>query len=494
MKNESVLSIRKNILSGLILKISLVPTQLIVRWVISVKIGSEFLGFNSLMLSFLNVISFVELGFGLALTQALYQPLFQKDYNYIRRILSSYKRIYLLVGLAYISAGLLGLLILNQFKLIDNFDQIASLQFAFLYIISGSVNFFMYPEYIGLLNALERRNVFNWFTLLSKLLVFVIQFVCIYFFSNIYGFIFGLILIPLIRNCLVRLYCKYNLRFNTVDTIFKVDYGLLKFIWNQSRVVAIHRVGEALIITTDVFLISWLLGYGVSGIYSNYIFLISSIITVIDVMSNSSVASIGNSLLSESEKNNFDFYRKTTLYFNLFLGISGIGVLLFIDAVIGIWLGDKWIINEPYMALILSIFLVSFKSRLIPLTYRDSAGEWKYDRYKPIIGSIINLILGYYFIGNFGVIGAALSSTIVLVCIYVPWEIKLLNNKIFNSENFILQDQFKYLFFTFSILFLIYNINLIGIIPRIPFFLICVIVYLVIYVFIFFPKKKSFNV
>lgn len=60
------------------------------------------------------------------------------------------------------------------------------------------------------------------------------------------------------------------------------------------------------------------------------------------------------------------------------------------------------------------------------LTYKDAAGMWWADKWRPLVGCIVNLILNIILVKTIGVGGVMLSTIISYLFVELPWETHVL--------------------------------------------------------------------
>ena len=60
--------------------------------------------------------------------------------------------------------------------------------------------------------------------------------------------------------------------------------------------------------------------------------------------------------------------------------------------------------------------------RKVILTYKDAAGMWWADKWRPIVGCLVNLILNIVMVKAIGVVGVMLSTVISYAFVEIPWE------------------------------------------------------------------------
>ncbi len=56
------------------------------------------------------------------------------------------------------------------------------------------------------------------------------------------------------------------------------------------------------------------------------------------------------------------------------------------------------------------------------MTYKDAAGMWRPDRYKPVCEGIVNLVLNLILVKRMGVNGIVTGTVIAMGMIGLPWE------------------------------------------------------------------------
>ena len=67
--------------------------------------------------------------------------------------------------------------------------------------------------------------------------------------------------------------------------------------------------------------------------------------------------------------------------------------------------------------------------------YRQAAGLWWEDKYRPVVESVINVILGLVMIKYYGLAGIIYSTTITIAFINIPWGSYVLFKYYFKKSN-----------------------------------------------------------
>ncbi|WRK53694.1 hypothetical protein SD457_00695 [Coprobacillaceae bacterium CR2/5/TPMF4] len=106
--------------------------------------------------------------------------------------------------------------------------------------------------------------------------------------------------------------------------------------------MSFHKIGSVIVTGTDNLIITKFVSLSATGIYSNYLIIISSINSFLTQIFSSITASVGN-LISEKDENKIYSVFKNILFLNflLYLITSG-GMFIIFNDFITIWLGEQY--------------------------------------------------------------------------------------------------------------------------------------------------------
>lgn len=85
-----------------------------------------------------------------------------------------------------------------------------------------------------------------------------------------------------------------------------------------------------------------------------------------------------------------------------------------------IWVGDDLTFPAHTMFLMVLYFLLP-RITTLTYTYREAAGLWWEDRFRPIIATVVNLGLNILLVNVIGMDGVIISTLVCTVFINVPW-------------------------------------------------------------------------
>ena len=131
-------------------------------------------------------------------------------------------------------------------------------------------------------------------------------------------------------------------------------------------------------------------------------------------------AGIGNSLITDSMEKNYRDFKKFVFLNNWLVGWCAVCFICLYQPFMKLWVGEDLMLPFSVVVLIV-IYFVLYQGRKVVMTYKDAAGLWWEDRFRPFVMAAINLISNLIlvqFIGIWGVI----FSTVLSFFVSVPWE------------------------------------------------------------------------
>ena len=194
-----------------------------------------------------------------------------------------------------------------------------------------------------------------------------------------------------------------------------------------------HRIGATVVSSTDNIVMSMYVGTIAVGIYSNYSLIIQMIQTIINNLLNSFTASIGNYTLTVKNEERYQLYKKLR-FANMWIAVfctSSLYLLInpFIQVV---WDKDLIFSKEVVFVLCTNFFL--FASRSANGAFNIAAGTFVYDRARPLIEAVLNLVISVFLVKRIGIVGVFLG-TIISSGFTVWWrEPYLLFKKVFGQR------------------------------------------------------------
>lgn len=460
----------------LYLAIGFISRKLII-WFVAV----EYLGLNSLYSNILDLLNLAELGIGVAIQIRLYKPIVNKDYNAITNILKITKIFYSIIGLFVLISGIVVSFFLG-YIIKDNPFSKEYIQISFLISVIGiSLSYFCADKRL-FFEANEEYYINTIVDLIIKILLVSIGLFVLYMTKEYLYYIAFNYAISMVSNLIIYLTFrkKHKELLKTVDdkSLQKAEFKAIRK--NMLNVIP-SKLGVFVFTSTDSIVISTILGLTVVGLYSNYILLFNSLLSISSLVSTALVATFGK-MIEEGEDIG-TIYSKFKSYLNiqwLFSTLTGVCIFCLIDKFVYIWLGKDYIL--PMLCVILLSFDYFIHSYFQPLsTMYTATGKFKEDKVCTLIAAILNIglsILLAYFYGLQGVIIGTLVANIFtfIIRIFIIYKKYFERNLLLSYINVLLRTAITILI-TLICYFCIKNITITN--PYLDFILcslICIVI------------------
>ena len=376
----------------------------------------EYLGLNSLFSNVLSVLSLVELGFGTALVYSMYKPMAEDDKEKVKQLLQYYKNIYCVVGTII---GILGALVLFFMPYFQAKAPNISVDLYIVYLIFlvNTVVSYFFAYRRSLLYVSQRSDLESKINMVVNIFVSILTLVILLIFKNYYLYAVTSIIGTLITNLLIYVLTNKKYAEYVTKPEQKLDKLTKKEITKNVFALMFHRIGSVVVYGTDSFIIYLMIDSATLGIYSNYLLIINAVTAIINIFTNSVRSSIGNLIASENKEKTYNIF--TNLNFIYFWMLSFCAICFFILSNPFIQYvfasGNKDYVLSQELALLISVNFYITTSRYLTGTFKDCAGLFYEDRFKPLVESIVNLVVSIVltkYIGLAGVIIGTITSSL----------------------------------------------------------------------------------
>ena len=140
---------------------------------------------------------------------------------------------------------------------------------------------------------------------------------------------------------------------------------------------------------------------------------------------SSVTAGTGHSMVTESLDKNRKLFNRLALINVWGVGWCSVCLICLLRPFMQLWLGDEYVLPLDLEILFVLYFFIYNIQRVI-LMFKDAAGLWYEDRFRPYISMIVNVVFNLTLVQFIGLHGVILS-TIIAFLISVP----LLNRMLF---------------------------------------------------------------
>ncbi len=456
MESRTKNSIR-NIISGVINKSINIIFPFVVRTIFIQKLGSEFLGLNSLFVSILQVLNLTELGFGSALVYSMYKPIAENDTDKINILLNYYKKCYRIIGIIILIVGLIICPFIGFF--IKDTIPNNNIYISFLiYLINTVLSYLFFSYKSSLFIANQRNDLINNINTIVCIIQNTIQLLVLMFFSNYYVYIIVLPIMTWLRNLYIHFFSKkyypQNIPMGNLDKIDKDE------ITKNVKGMIFQKIGYIILANVDSIVISAFLGLNILGVYNNYYYIITAILGIVNIIMDSLKASVGNSIIKESVDKNFRDFKMLNFIYTWIVTWCSICLMCLLHNFIILWLGEEFILDKM-ISISLAIYFFIYKWCDMTYVYQEAKGLWWENRYIPLLGGLLNLILNVILVNYIGLYGIIYSTIISLLLVNNIGFAYILFKYYFKEKKYMLEyifNQFLYIVIFGGTAFVTYSI------------------------------------
>ena len=370
----------------------------IIRTLVIYIFGVEYAGLSGLFTSILQVLNLAELGMSSAIVYSMYKPIANDDFGTLSALLCFYRKVYRIIGLTILIAGIC-LLPFLDYLIKGSYPDELNIRLLFLIYLANTVTSYLFFAYkTTLLTAHQRTDIISKITIFVRFLQNITQLAIIIFLTDFYLYVGVTVLFTTLNNFLchrqtVKLYPKIVCEGKLSDFHkCEIKQSVKGLVITQLCMVSRNSF--------DTIFISSFVGLVATTIYGNYYYLLTTVGGMLSVVLTSIVAGVGNSIETESvEKNHRDMNKLMFIY----MWISGWCTCCFVclyQPFMELWMGKELLL--PFGCVVLmSLYFFILRLGDIRAQYSNANGLWWQGRKicitETIVNFVLNFVLGYFF-------------------------------------------------------------------------------------------------
>lgn len=382
----------------------------ITRTIFINKLGTEFLGLDGLYTNILSILNVTELGLSGAIIFGLYKPLLEKDTRKINILMHIYKKCYFYIG-CFIA--IIGLIIMPFLPQIVNstFDFGNIYLLFFLYLLQTLSTYWVLAYKEGILTADQKKYKLVIVSNVILVVKFVLQIISLLVLESFEMYIISGIFTTIIRNLLVAYIANKNYPYIKIYNKEKLEKKEKDELIKNVLGMSLYKISSTVMNSTDNIIISTFINLNVTGIYSNYLLIVSNVKLVINTMFTSITASVGN-LFAEGDKNRSEFIFRCINFLNFWIyGFAAICLWELLNPFIELWIGEGYIFQKVVVFFIVLNFITDGLQQAVIL-YKDACGLFWKGKLRPVFSAISNIIISIILVQQCGIAGVILGSII----------------------------------------------------------------------------------
>jgi O-antigen/teichoic acid export membrane protein len=388
------------------------------RTVFIKTLGTEYLGLNGLFYNILNTLSLAELGIGTAISYALYKPIAENDTEQIKSILAFYRRCYFFVGIFIIAVGSLVIPFLPHLINGEVTVPVNIYNVYLCFLINSAISYFVaYKRTI--IDETQNKYVTTSIDFAINTTIAIVQIIILWQFKDYMLFLFVRILGTFINSVLIFIFA--NRKFPYIkDKAIALSPSARKKIWSNVSILFFYKLGIVITLCTDFLIISAFVGIEAVGIYSNYTLIIGTVVAFCNLFIIGADASIGNAIATLTKEEIYIVFRKMAFLIFCIGGLSAVCLVNLLNPFIELWIGKSYLLSNSIVYVIVANFFF-MQNRSLVSAFKNDAGIFRPDMYKPLIEVVFNLSLSIYLVHIYGVLGVLIGTlaNTFFVCIWV---------------------------------------------------------------------------
>lgn len=375
-------------------------------------LSMEYVGVKGLFSNILSILSLTELGVGTVLIYSMYKPLAENNETKLLSLLAFYKKAYMLIACLVGGIGLL----LTPFLpyLIKDCPDIKGLHIIYLLYLFNSVCSYLFVYKISILQADQKMYVVTFWNCVISTAKNLVQIAALFLTGNFFLYLIIQPFFTLLNNLFLSR--KAEKQYPFLKTKEKPDLSgeEKKEILKNTFAMFNHRVGATILNSTDNLIISRFIGITAVAINDNYVMILNMINLLFNQLFSALTASVGSLNATESAETSYNVFKKLHFANFWFYSFCTTCLFLLLNPLIELILGKRFLFPIPVVAIIcLNFYIVGI--RKIPLVFKESMGLLWQDRFKPILESLINLVISIIGVHYLGTIGVFLGTFISMI-------------------------------------------------------------------------------
>lgn len=422
----------KNILTSSGAQFLSIFLKFITRTVFIQTLGVQYLGITGLFTNILSVLALAELGVGSAITFNLYKPIAKNDKNHIIVLMNFYKMAYRVIAAVIAMMGF-SLIPFLPILIKDDLSFINVELIFIIYLLQSVTSYLFFAYKSSIIKVNQKDYIVTFITSTFTFINSLAQILILLIYPNFTLYVSVTVLINIIQNIYIAKKADKMFPFINDKTSQSISKTERKEILKNCYAIFLYKINGVILKATDNIVLSTYIGLSIVGIYSNYLLIVNTVKMLLDKLYDGLKASIGNLHASDNLEHEHFIFRVVN-YFTFFIyGLASIGTFVCSNVFISVWIGDKFVLSQAFpLLLAIEIYILGLQKFLS--TFRTSMGLFQQAKYRPLIGSILNIIISIALVSYIGIYGVLIGTIISSTLTYMWFDPYIIYKHAFNKS------------------------------------------------------------
>lgn len=395
-----------------------VASVFIYRTIFLAVLSKEYLGIEGLFTNILQLFSLAELGIGTTILYRMYKPFSEKNVNSISAHVRFYKNVY--HGIALITALVGACLFPFIESIVDASDVPADVNLKLVYVlfVLQSVASYLFVYKQSIIQANQRAYLVSIFTTTVTVVNVIVKIIVLLLTRKYELVLMASIVTTILINWIFSIWItrEYNEIFQNQTKLSKEEQ---KDIVKDTSGLLCHKIGFVVLTSTDNIILSKMVSLAAVGIYTNYATITAAVSMLLTKMLNSFTPTIGNFIVNYEKEAIEDLYKKLLFVNFWFTSFCTVCLYVLLNPFIEIWLDNTFLLDGFTVMVLCAQFYIK-SSQTMNEAFINAAGLFTRDRIRPLIESILNLVISIVLAKEIGIAGVFIGTCVssLLTCFW----------------------------------------------------------------------------
>lgn len=406
-------------------------SNFLMKTILIKNLGIQYTGVSALFTDILTVLSVAELGFGTAVSYALYRPLYEKDDIQIAKLMRLYQKIYRIVFSVIIAAGIVCLIFL-KYIVKDVPDIKENIHIIFIFFVLKTAVSYLFVYKATLIEANQEKHIVCAIGIVVCILTAISEAVAVAVFKSYIGYLAVMVTMVIVQNVIISLVA--NRRYPMLKSEYNERLSLFerKEIFKNVRALVIYKISGALQKGVDSVIISAMLGTSLVGFLSYYKMIVNNVDSLFGQVFEAIKPSVGNLAASENSERQYAVFKKMCFLSFAIGNFIAVSLITLLNPFITLWLGSDYLLGRNIVIMLTADIYIITMVRPYE-SFRNANALFVQGKYRPAIMVILNIVLSIGLANKWGMAGVLFATVAARLLTHVWYDPQLIYRKVFHK-------------------------------------------------------------
>ena len=406
-------------------------SNFLIKTILIKNLGIQYTGVSALFTDILTVLSVAELGFGTAVSYALYRPLYEKDDIQIAKLMRLYQKIYRVVFSVIVAAGIVCLIFL-KYIVNDVPDIKENIYIIFIFFILKTAVSYLFVYKATLIEANQEKHIVSAVGIASCVLTTILEAIAIMVFKSYIGYLAVMVTMAAVQNVIISVVANH--RYPILKNRCGENLSLTerKEIFKNVRALAIYKISGALQKGVDSVIISAMLGTSFVGFLSYYKMVVNNVDSIFGQILEAIKPSVGNLAASETSERQYIVFKKMCFLSFAIGNFIAVSLITLLNPFIDLWLGNNYLLGmDVVIMLVADIYIITMVRPYE--SFRNANALFVQGKYRPAVMVVLNIVLSIGLANKWGLTGVLFATVVARLLTHVWYDPWLIYRKVFHK-------------------------------------------------------------